>query len=49
MLVGDIEVRRGIYLIKSYNVKILWNNKDDIKVVGSGSSFNNATNAILKP
>jgi hypothetical protein len=36
-------------MLKSYNVEVLWNNKDDIKVLGSGSSFNNATKAILKP
>ena len=38
-LKGNVEVRRGLYLLKWNHLKALWNNKDDMKIFLTVSTF----------
>ena len=48
LLVGPIQVRRGIWLLKQANVRVLWENQDQPKMVPK-MGFTEANQAILKP
>ena len=50
-VIGPIDVRRGIWLLKRNNVEVLWANtgKDNLVIDKSLQNFDRATNAILKP
>lgn len=48
LLIGPIEVRRGIWLLKQNNIKMLWENRDEAKMVPK-MGFAKANQAILQP
>ena len=48
MLIGPIEVRRGIWLLKQTNIRMLWENNEQAKMVPK-MGFAEANQAILKP
>ena len=48
LLIGPIEVRRGIWLLRQSNVRILWENTDQAKMVPK-MGFTEANQAILQP
>jgi hypothetical protein len=50
-LIGPIEVRRGIWMLRRSNIEVLWTNTDPQSkmVPKSIQTFDRATKAILKP
>ena len=48
LLMGPIEVRRGIWLLKQTNIRLLWENTDKPKMVPK-MGFSEANQSILKP
>lgn len=47
-MIGPIEVRRGIWLLKQANIKMLWENTELPRMVPK-MGFAEANQAILKP
>lgn len=49
-LIGPIEVRRGIYFLRNNNIELVFGNSDEnLKILNTNKSFNDASTAILNP